>query len=274
MEVQPFLPETDDLLPNAPKNFEWPQYPEADKILREKVDEFLNEHLFAADLAKRMHEETGTDFFDWVDHIVVPRGSYGCELSAKLRKQGFRDAPKEDLLALRNKDADFPTVIFESSDAAITVGIAVESVDDFLQKHRLEARITGAPNGPFRYVCIDYGNMRLTILERHGTKECNTPSTEFYDGPVFKGYGLWDSRDREPEPGQEHEYMQKTLDYAKELVALVGRGRAADIALDCERNYWMYTKENTAGALMKDRLDVLGLGWGKIRDHHTFRSRR
>ncbi|OGJ57604.1 hypothetical protein A2635_01905 [Candidatus Peribacteria bacterium RIFCSPHIGHO2_01_FULL_51_9] len=274
MEISPHA-ETDDFLSDAPKDFQWQQYPEADKVLREKVGEFLQEHLFAADLAKRMHEETGTDFFDWVDHMFIPSGQDIATMRNRnnlvrtLETQGFTHETALGQARLHHPHADFPIVCTTDSHT-LRIGIGVESVEDFLQKHHLNAPIFGNPFNPLRCAFIPYGNMNLVIVERHNEK---VEAPRIDEETIIEGYGLWDSREREPDPGQEHNYMQKTLDCAKELVQLVG-GRAADTVLDCERNYWMYTKENTAGALMKDRLDALGLGWGKIRDHHTFRSSR
>ncbi|MGH8024512.1 MAG: hypothetical protein ACRED1_13070, partial [Limisphaerales bacterium] len=57
---------------NGPsKNFDWPLAYEGEKFIRSRLDEFLSKNSFAKNLAGRMRDETGTDFFEWVDHLVL-----------------------------------------------------------------------------------------------------------------------------------------------------------------------------------------------------------
>src|SRR6266478_5231718 len=52
--------------------FDWPLSYEAETFLRDQMTEFLAQNSFAKGLAQRMQNETGTDFFEWIDHFVLP----------------------------------------------------------------------------------------------------------------------------------------------------------------------------------------------------------
>src|SRR5437868_1619970 len=55
-----------------PESFDWPLANEAEQFLRRRANAFLEVNTFARRLAERMREETGTDFFEWIDHLVLP----------------------------------------------------------------------------------------------------------------------------------------------------------------------------------------------------------
>ncbi|MDI1318788.1 MAG: hypothetical protein PSW75_01160, partial [bacterium] len=55
----------------APANFNWPLAYEAEALLATHINAFLAKNPAAARLAQRMHDETGTEFFEWTDHLVV-----------------------------------------------------------------------------------------------------------------------------------------------------------------------------------------------------------
>lgn len=54
------------------KRFDWPVCDEAEELLLKRIDAFLSRNSFATELARRMEEETGTLFFDWIDHLILP----------------------------------------------------------------------------------------------------------------------------------------------------------------------------------------------------------
>src|SRR3989442_425752 len=56
---------------SLPQRFDWPLAYEAEKLLRERIGAFLEHNTFARQLADRMRQETGTDFFEWIDHLVL-----------------------------------------------------------------------------------------------------------------------------------------------------------------------------------------------------------
>src|SRR5882757_2610102 len=53
------------------KTFDWPLAYEAEKFINQRVDAFLKLNGFARRLSERMRVETGTDFFEWIDHLVL-----------------------------------------------------------------------------------------------------------------------------------------------------------------------------------------------------------
>ena len=73
------------------KSFDWPLAYEAEKLVRGKVSDFLEGSSSARQLAGRMRDETGTDFFEWIDHLVLSPSD-----EKDLLKAGFvRDAKAE-----------------------------------------------------------------------------------------------------------------------------------------------------------------------------------
>src|ERR1700722_10708597 len=56
----------------APQQFDWPLAFASETFLRQRIDAFLARNSFAKQLAERMRAETGTDFFEWVDHLTLP----------------------------------------------------------------------------------------------------------------------------------------------------------------------------------------------------------
>ena len=71
-------------LSSAPKTFDWPLAFEAENFVRERIAQFLTRNSYAQKLSERMRDETGTDFFEWVDHLVVSSAD-----EKQLRELGF-----------------------------------------------------------------------------------------------------------------------------------------------------------------------------------------
>src|SRR5262249_17856897 len=67
---------------NAPENLNWPLAYEGEALLSQHINAFLACNATAAALAQRMHDETGTEFFEWTDHFVVSQN----------HEKAFRDA--------------------------------------------------------------------------------------------------------------------------------------------------------------------------------------
>ena len=51
--------------------FDWPLAYDAEKLLRRRMESFLECNGLARQWAGRMRQETGTDFFEWIDHLVL-----------------------------------------------------------------------------------------------------------------------------------------------------------------------------------------------------------
>lgn len=58
--------------PSDLTNFNWQRQPAAERLLVDWLDGFLSQCPVAADLARRMRDDAGTRFFDWIDHILIP----------------------------------------------------------------------------------------------------------------------------------------------------------------------------------------------------------
>ena len=56
---------------SATPTFDWPLANEAETFVRQEIAAFLDKNGFAGRLSQRMRDETGTDFFEWVDHLVL-----------------------------------------------------------------------------------------------------------------------------------------------------------------------------------------------------------
>jgi hypothetical protein len=54
------------------KRFDWGLHPQVETFLNDKIAIFLDHNNIASKLSARMHKETSTFFFDWVDHIALP----------------------------------------------------------------------------------------------------------------------------------------------------------------------------------------------------------
>ena len=71
-------------------SFDWPLAYEAEQWLRRHIAAFLARNREAARLADRMRTETGTDFYEWVDHLMVAPGD-----EAELRALGLTEEKTE-----------------------------------------------------------------------------------------------------------------------------------------------------------------------------------
>jgi hypothetical protein len=71
----------------APASFDWPLAYEAERFLRQRMDSFLHRNRAARLLARRMRDETGNDFFEWMDHLAL------AEEDEKPLRDHLRDRP-------------------------------------------------------------------------------------------------------------------------------------------------------------------------------------
>src|SRR4029077_20801220 len=69
---------------NNAGDFDWPLAFEAERILHSHRDAFLSANRFARRLLDRMRDETGADFFEWIDYLALPP-----EAEEQLRGAGF-----------------------------------------------------------------------------------------------------------------------------------------------------------------------------------------
>jgi len=258
---------------NVPANFNWPLAYEAEALLSTHINAFLARNAFAAALAQRMHAETGTEFFEWVDHFVVAQGH-----EAALRAAGFvteaSDAPVFHTV-LAHPHAMLPRVIVslkaDPSPAPLSLAIRPEFLADFLGRHNLPGEPLGAPGARYRVVTIneDHG-APFQAVERLGYRGflVQEPRAGFAEA-LLKVRELWRTRRRSfPDDA---EAVAHAFDVQRRCVELVGVDAACELFFAEEREFWMF--RNRAGRVQKRRQDQLGLGWAN-HDHHTFRCSR
>jgi hypothetical protein len=255
--------------PSAPaKAFDWPLCHEAERVVRRHVDAFLSKNRFARILAQRMTDETGTDFFEWIDHLVLEPGAL-TELEAAGFIEEFVDAPK-GVRVLWHPRAMMPRVLLQAG-AALTVAIRPEVLADFVAAHDLGTAIEGGVGARFRRALVTTeGGVRFEAVERlayrgyllRGPSPAEVVSLE-------KARELWRTRRRDfpdDSDGVKHAFGR-----LEEVLRHVDRDAACDLFFAEERRFW--EARNRAGQIQKRRQDRLGLGWGN-HDHHTFRCSR
>src|SRR5687767_7101009 len=141
---------------NPLEAFAWkPEY-EAEKLVQGLVHEFLEKCPAAKDLARRMKEETGTRFGDWVDHIAMQSTP---SAAAALEAAGFkRFTHPGNYHEWEHAGGMFPRIVLHLADeddpAPMSLGIKVESVVDFLVEHGIRWAPSGAPLSPYRYAGV------------------------------------------------------------------------------------------------------------------------
>jgi len=257
----------------TPDNFNWPLAYEAEALLSQYINAFLEKHPFAAALAQRMHDETGTEFFEWTDSFVVSP-----EHEAAFRAAGFvtekTEAPSH-IVVLAHPHAMLPRVrVCTGSPASavpVTLLLRVESLADFLGRHGLAGEIEGAPGARYRAVTISEENgVTLRVCERLGYRGylVTEPRADFA-AAVLQVKELWRARKRDF--ANDDDGVKQAFDLLEQGIALVGRDVACELFFAEEREFWMF--RNRAGRVQKRRQDQLGLGWAN-HDHHTYRCSR
>src|SRR5580765_2850957 len=116
--------------------FDWPLANDAEALLRRYITSFLAQNSFAKRLADRMRDETGTDFFEWVDHIVVSPTEKNVLLEAGFVLDNEDETPDgEDVY--ENPRATLPRVMLRAGEQQNPSLIALrpEFVADFIAAH-------------------------------------------------------------------------------------------------------------------------------------------
>ena len=258
-------------LSSVPKTFDWPLAYEAENFIRERIAQFLTRNSFAQKLSERMRDETGTDFFEWVDHLVLNAAD-----EKQLRELGFVpdkvETPNGELV-LHHPRATLPRVILDKKVQLSPAAVALkpEFVADFISAHSLTSKIDGDPMSQYRRAVVaDEKGSRLEVIERNAYRGF---VTGILDGKTAKNIvrarDLWRTRPRFC--GTSEAGVQAANVILNESIALVGRDLSCQFFFEEERRYW--EGRNRAGQIQKRRQDRLGLGWGN-HDHHTFRCSR
>lgn len=254
-----------------PKRFDWPLAFPAEKFLAERINAFLAKNSFAKKLATRMRDETGTDFFEWVDHLVLSPND-----EAALREVGFVtdevEAPHGDHV-LHHPRATLPRVILRGRQKQnpSTIALRPEFVADFISKNNLVTEIKGTPFSQFRRALVnEENNTRVEVVERLAYRGfLIAPLRNGKLDAILKAKEIWKTRKSIFSNDADGFVLAKKL--LKQSLDLVGRDLTCQFFFEEERAYW--ENRNRAARIQKFRQDQLGLGWGN-HDHHTFRSSR
>jgi hypothetical protein len=257
----------------APGAFDWPLCYEAERWLGRAVENFLTRNAFARRLADRMRDETGTEFFEWVDHLVLSP-----EHAAELRSVGMVEENVEapaGTVVFWHPRAMVPRVLLsaEGGRDAMPHALAIrpESVVDFVSAHNLGEAIDGAFGSRLRRArIVGEGGTVLYAVERLGYRGYRTTeSTPEFAAAVTRARELWRTRQRDFQ--DDAEGVKHAFARLEAVLALVDRDVACELFFAEERVFW--EARNRAAQIQKRRQDRLGLGWGN-HDHHTFRSSR
>jgi hypothetical protein len=253
--------------------FDWPLCYDAEHLLDGYIGAFLKLNSFAARLAQRMSQETGTEFFEWIDHLVMSR-----QHANELQQTGFVEEAVETpagTTALWHPRAMLPRVLLreKSTPAAGPTEVAIrpEMLVDFLAAQNLDAPIEGPFGARLRRALVSEENgTKLSAVERLGHRGfvVREPGPGFVIR-VLRARELWRTRKRDftdDALGIKHAFER-----LEAVLALVDRDAACELFFAEERRFW--EMRNRAATIQKRRQDQLGLGWGN-HDHHTFRSSR
>ena len=154
----------------AENQFNWPLCYEAENLLLDRINAFLQQNSFARILSERMRDETGTIFIDWVDHMVVSSTD-----EAALREAGFADDPlgenKSGLKALWHPEAMLSRVLLAKNEAKHPPALAIrpEFVAEFAAAHGITNEIEGEPFSRFRkMLAFEENDAAFYAIERRG----------------------------------------------------------------------------------------------------------
>ncbi len=251
---------------NPLESFHWEPQPQAQTLVRTLVDEFLSRNNFAATLARRMKEESGTRFYDWVEAIVLPTSG---TLEQKLRAAGYEPA-KDAGGGWVNPHGMFPHILPQQTSTT-AVHLKVTSASDFADVWRIdEPAIEGEPLSPYRRVrAAKENDTELWASERWGHVGFDIPKSDPARGiEMQRTLESFLTRQREFGDDDEAGYA-----HAAELVDRSPLPTPVKCALffEAERRYWQ--RRNRAAQVQHARQQKLGLGWGN-HDHHTYRCSR
>ena len=249
--------------------FHWEPQPAAQRVIDWLVTEFLAHCSGAAELSRRMKEESGTRFKDWIDYIQVPAKA---RIKAKIREVGFDLTPLPGAPECYiHHGAMFPPVVL-GDDSVTRIGIKAESVADFLAAWQITSEpVRGEPLSPFRTArAFRQKDHELWVVERHGHVGFEVPKADPLRGFLaVKHLEAFRRRARDfSDDNQGFGRLSKLVDGA---IADLGRDWACDLFFAAERDFWQ--RRNRAAQVQKARQDKIGLGWAN-HDHHTYRSSR
>jgi hypothetical protein len=270
------------------RRFDWPLAYEAENLIRQRLGAFLDKNTFARQLAGRMQDETGTDFFEWVDHIVGSPDDQAALCAIGFVRDPKAETPRGEIV-LEHPRATLPRVLLRRGNPPLTsprrgiispsvVAIKPEFLADFIARNppltppgRATVEPEGEPRSRYRRVVVAEKNgTRLEAVERRAYRGFVPAKLKRGElEAVVKTKELFQTRPRHFSDDTDGIAAANWI--LNKALKLVGRDVACHLFFEEERAYWQ--SRNRAGRLQKFRQDALGLGWGN-HDHHTFRCSR
>jgi hypothetical protein len=252
---------------NPLEDFKWERQPEAEKLVRELVDAFLPKNSFARELSRRMKEDAGTRFYDWVDTIVIATSPALVQRMRSVGYELFHERAGEQLWV--NRLGMFPRIGLKATGAATEIHIKVDSVADFADVWRIQERIEGEPLAPYRRVRASRdGDTELWASERWGWSGLEILKAR-------NEHAIERVRTLETFLTRKRDFENDADGFAHVEQLIDASPLPTDIKcalfFEAERRYWQ--RRNRAAQVQKARQDKLGLGWGN-HDHHTYRCSR
>ena len=259
--------------PDRPTAFDWPLAFPAEELLRKWIHAFLQHHSGASRLSDRLLQESGTDLFEWVDHLSI-----GDAELFQLREVGF--FPEEVKTPTGTEvwfhpQAMLPRVLVmpgaSRNGVPMRLAIRTESLIDFIAAHGLGTEIRDRFGSRLRRATIAVENgLELLAVERLGWR--HFASSEPVPGlttSIIAVQELWRTRKRDH--ANDSDGIKLAFELQSRAIELVGPDVACELFFAEERRYW--ERRNRAAQIQRRRQDRLGLGWGN-HDHHTFRCSR
>ncbi|MCE9553357.1 MAG: hypothetical protein K8T91_08265 [Planctomycetes bacterium] len=251
-------------------DFEWSPQPAAARLVAKLCDVLCSASTAARELARRMHEETGTRLIDWLDHLALPATSDG--LAQELIRTGFEPQQLSEGTLYRQPRGLFPPILLHA-DQARRLAVRIDSVDDFVAAWPVEdtVKIEELPQAAHRRARVaTEGDTELWVEERHGYPGFAVPDLAPHTREALQIHSAaLQQRQREfSDPAEGFAQAGRLVEAA---AADLGMDWACDLFFAAEREYWQ--RRNIAAQVQYARQQTLGLGWAN-HDHHTYRSSR
>jgi hypothetical protein len=254
---------------NPLEAFQWQQQPQAEKLARRLVGQFVEKNGFAKTFAQKLHDEAGVRFVDMVDDLRVAASD---ALRDELKSAGFQKQPGTSGPEwFTHPGGMFPAILLDGARET-RLSIKVEFVADFAATWDLPASgIEGEPTAPMRRTVVSKdADSVLVAVERHGYRGLDVPKWSAQKSAlVLKHREAFRTRRRNFDNDTDGFAEAHRLIDAS--IQDLGVDYTCDLFFAAEREYWM--RRNHAARVQKARQDRLGIGWAN-HDHHTYRSSR
>jgi hypothetical protein len=253
--------------------FAWVPHPEAQIAVEGILNRFFARNPAAAALAERMKNETGTRFFDWVDHIVLLPDE---NRVSDLLRVGYEIRRIDGITHLHHPGGIFPPIVVDGAE--FSVAIKVESLADFAAAANGLSLHSSESFAPYSEMIVaePTKGIPLRAVERHGYRGFKPPTSIKGRGAKPDAYSaalshLEQFRARQRNFDDDSAGFTRLNKLIDSSIRDLGVDLTCDLFFRAEREFWQ--SRNHAAQVQKARQDKLGLGWAN-HDHHTYRSSR